>query len=710
MGQPRPGGIRPSGGTVELPSVARPALRQPNLTIGAIEPAPSRPPRRSAILDLLRPNRRPDPRSDDPLAMCGIAGFVNRGGEGADPDILARMTATIAHRGPDGDGHLCLGPAALGHRRLSIIDVGNGAQPMSQRGRGSSGITLQRRGLQRARPPGPPDAGQRPHLTGPTERHREPGPPLRGRKGPSSPARLNGMFALAIWDQPPASPGPGPRPDGPEAALLRRDPAPGRWSSAPRAKALLAHPDVPRANSIRAGLGRYLFYEYVPGPAFDLGRDPQAPARTCPGPRRWARRRSARFWDLPLAPSPDSPPLRGGGDPVLGRLPRRGRPAPGGRTSPWACSCRAGSTRRAWPPRWRRSSRPPVDPDVLDRLRRPELRRVGPRPASRRDRALGTDHRERTFSAESVMELLPEVSGWLDEPFGDASVLPTHLLSRFAREEVTVVLGGDGADELLAGYPDVQGRAGLPPVLSEAAGGGPEPWRGRRWPGCRSIMATSASTSSSSSSSGGPSDPTALAHQRWLGSFSGPEIARLLVDPAEHRRRRPSHVARAGRLGARGSTRLTRSLRLYQDTYLPGRHPDQGRPGEHGLRPRSPGPISRCRARGFDRRLAGLVQVWQGADEAPAQAGGGSGKLPDSGILKRPKKGFGIPVARWLRGPLGPLMDSLLAPRSDCRGWGCSGPRRSPSASPSTATRVRDHRRPLWTLLMFQLWSDRWLN
>ncbi len=65
------------------------------------------------------------------------------------------------------------------------------------------------------------------------------------------------------------------------------------------------------------------------------------------------------------------------------------------------------------------------------------------------------DHRRRKFSAETVMELLPEVAGWLDEPFGDASILPTHLLSQFAREEeaVTVAVGGDGADELLAGYP-----------------------------------------------------------------------------------------------------------------------------------------------------------------------------------------------------------------------------------------------------------------
>ena len=63
--------------------------------------------------------------------MCGIAGFVNRAGLDADRGIVERMTATLAHRGPDGDGIYCDWPVALGHRRLSIIDVAGGAQPMS---------------------------------------------------------------------------------------------------------------------------------------------------------------------------------------------------------------------------------------------------------------------------------------------------------------------------------------------------------------------------------------------------------------------------------------------------------------------------------------------------------------------------------------------------------------------------------------------------
>ena len=89
--------------------------------------------------------------------------------------------------------------------------------------------------------------------------------------------------------------------------------------------------------------------------------------------------------------------------------------------------------------------------DLLDRVRRAELRRVGARP--RVAAHFGTDHHEEVFTPERDARPAPEVAAWLDEPFGDASILPTYLLSRFAREHVTVALGGDGGDELLAGYP-----------------------------------------------------------------------------------------------------------------------------------------------------------------------------------------------------------------------------------------------------------------
>ncbi len=179
---------------------------------------------------------------------------------------------------------------------------------------------------------------------------------------------------------------------------------------------------------------------------------------------------------------------------------------------------------------------------------------------------LGTDHRERTFSAATVMELLPEVAGWLDEPFGDASILPTHLLSRFAREEVTVALGGDGADELLAGYPTFAAERAstlfrrLPRAARSLAGAAVG-----RLPVDHGNISLDFKLKQFLR---GASEPSALAHQRWLGSFSGPEIGRAPGRSPAGSTSRPS--TSPGRLGlATGADPLTRSLRLYQDTYLP---------------------------------------------------------------------------------------------------------------------------------------------
>ena len=85
-----------------------------------------------------------------------------------------------------------------------------------------------------------------------------------------------------------------------------------------------------------------------------------------------------------------------------------------------------------------------------------------------------------------------------------------------------------------------------------------------------------------------------------------------------------------------------------------------------------------------------------------------SGRLPAS-ILDRPKKGFGIPVARWLRGPLGPLLDRLLGPDRLAR-QGIFRPDEVARRVAEHRAGVRDHRKPLWTLLMFQLWHETWLE
>ena len=192
--------------------------------------------------------------------MCGIAGFVNRTGVVADRAIAERMTAALAHRGPDGDGFHCAGPVALGHRRLSIIDVAGGAQPMANED-GTIWVTyngelyneLEIRPDLEAR-------GHRYQTVSDTESLVH----LYEEEGIDFVRRLNGMFALGLWDEPR------------QRLVLARDrmgqkplfyaelPGGGlAFGSEP--KAVLRHPEVGRELDLD-GLARYLFYEYIPAP------------------------------------------------------------------------------------------------------------------------------------------------------------------------------------------------------------------------------------------------------------------------------------------------------------------------------------------------------------------------------------------------------------------------------------------------------------
>ncbi len=318
-------------------------------------------------------------------------------------------------------------------------------------------------------------------------------------------------------------------------------------------------------------------------------------------------------------------------------------------------------------------------------------------------RHLGTDHHERTFSIETAYELLPEVAGWLDEPFGDASILPTHLLSRFAREEVTVVLGGDGADELLAGYPTfaAERAAGifrrLPRPAQALAGAavGRLPVDHRNFSLDFKLKQFLR----------GAAEPLPLAHQRWLGSFSGAEIAGLLVD-GDPIGIEAEHLRRAAAVDG-GPDALSRSLALYQDTYLPEdilTKVDRASMA-CGLEVRAPF---------LDAELVDWVQTLPasfkfGRNQTKRLLKRAAARRLPASILERPKKGFGIPVARWLRGPLAPMVDRAPGPRSAASARGSSAPRRSRRLVAEHRAGARDHRKPLWTLLMFQLWHDRWL-
>lgn len=625
--------------------------------------------------------------------MCGIAGFVRRDGEAADREILSRMTATLGHRGPDGSGLHMDGPAALGHRRLSIIDLAGGGQPMANED-GTVWVTYN--GELYNEPALRSALVTRGHAFR-TASDTEALVHLYEERGPRFAADLNGMFALALWDAPR------------RRLVLARDrmgqkplyyaETPGGLVFGSEPKALLQHPEV-NGSLDPAGLARYLFYEYLPAPYSIYAGIRKLP---CAHLLVWedGRTRLERYWTPPppepVAASPDMPGVaeRFWGDfrDAVDRHRRSDVPLGVFLSGGIDSSSVAAALAELEPPRQIRTFSIGFDDPSFDESG--HARAVA--------RHLGTDHHEQIFSAEMVLDLLPHVAGWLDEPFGDASVLPTHLLSRFARGFVTVALGGDGADELLAGYPTFAAERAARFFRRL-----PRPARGLAGAAVGRLPVDHRNFSFDFKLKQflrGAGEAAPLAHQRWLGSFSGAEIGRLLAfDPgidveAEHLER-----ARALTEAARVDP-LTRSLWLYQDTYLPEdilTKVDRASMA-CGLEVRAPF---------LDAELVDTIQRLPAAFKYGRNQTkrllkrAAAPRLPAS-ILSRPKKGFGIPVASWLRGPLGPLLDRLLDPGHLGR-QGLFRPEEVARKVREHRDGTHDHRKPLWTLLMFQLWQERW--
>ena len=629
--------------------------------------------------------------------MCGIAGFINADQTQADRETLARMTSTLHRRGPDGFGHWTNGRAALGHRRLSIIDLAGGAQPMSNED-GSIWVTFN--GEIYNEPALRKSLIERGHQFQ-TLSDTECLVHLYEDHGPDFVKLLNGMFALAIWDIPR------------QRLTLARDrmgQKPLYWSLqsnglfvfASEPKALLKHPEF-RAGLNTESLSRYFFYEYLPYEnSMWEGVQKLRPGHLMVYENHETR--LERYWQAPVS-HPLSHEKRSNQESVPAEFWNRFRGAveshsradvplgvflSGGVDS----SAVAAALVEIQGPERVRTFSIGFEDKSFDETSHARL--VA--------KHLGTQHHERIFSAETLIDLLPNVSEWLDEPFGDASLLPTFLLSQFAREQVTVALGGDGADELMSGYPTFTA----------------EPWLNmfQRLPRpARSILSSIVQRLPVRHSNfsldfkarqflRGSDCPPPLAHQRWLGSFSGAELEDVLVDPPAFSVE-AELMRRVGADTAHEPDDPTRRLLQYQETYLPEDilfKVDRA----------SMAASLEVRAPFLD---ADLVD-WLAALPYQFKRQSGVGKhllkqalrdrLP-SQIMNRPKKGFGIPVAAWLRGPLKGLMTDLLAP-DRLKQQGLFRPEAVSRLVDEHIRGVRDHRKPIWTLLSFQIWYDQWIN
>ncbi|MEO5700087.1 MAG: asparagine synthase (glutamine-hydrolyzing) [Casimicrobiaceae bacterium] len=380
--------------------------------------------------------------------MCGIAGFVGRKGE--DARVLAAMTGALAHRGPDADGFFVSGPVHLGHRRLSVIDIAGSPQPMTDPG---SGLTVVfngeiynfqalRRELART--------GWTFHSQGDTEVL------LAGwhRWGEGLVAKLRGMFAFALWDA------------RQQQLFLARDhlgvkPLYYAWDGSTlvfgsELKAVLAHPSVGRELDL-AAVRLYLESQFVPAPHSifaGVRKLPPAHALTLRD-RGGVRRLEVReYWRPDHASKLDLDD-----DAAVAMLDRELRTSvegmlvadvpigaflSGGIDSSLIAALMTDLTAR------------PVDTFTIGF--------DGGSVESEHAHAaavaqhLGSRHHALMLAPGDVLGAFDNWTDVFDEPFADQAALPTMLLAQEARRHVTVVLTGEGADEVFGGYSNYSKR------------------------------------------------------------------------------------------------------------------------------------------------------------------------------------------------------------------------------------------------------------
>jgi len=323
-------------------------------------------------------------------------------------------------------------------------------------------------------------------------------------------------------------------------------------------------------------------------------------------------------------------------------------------------------------------------------------------------RHLGTDHHELVLEPGMLLGLIPKLPALLDEPLGDASIIPTYLLSEFTRRHVKVALGGDGGDELFAGYPTLQAHR-----LADYYGRVPAVVRrGLVEPVVRRLPVSRGNLSFDYRAKrfvGGAAYPVAERHQRWMGSFAGEERSALLSRDVREAVERSGQ----GGIGAFGDGSawsrepLNQVLMMDMHGYLENDilvKLDRASmmASLEGRVPLLNNDFVEYATRlPLDLKLRGLKSKFLFKRAL-------RGLLPDA-ILRRPKKGFGIPVAEWFRGPLREQVLAVLSPERIAR-KGFFEPA-------AVGTLVRDHlegrrdnRKQLWTLFAFELWHDGYVS
>lgn len=630
--------------------------------------------------------------------MCGICGFSY---QDINPEharsILKDMCDTMTHRGPDDWGAHDDGRMALGMRRLSIIDLKTGHQPLKNEdqslwlvynGEIYNFLELKDELVKRGHRFATGSDGE-------VILH------LYEEKGEDFVEDLNGMFGIALWDS------------KKRRLILARDRmgikplhyminSKGEIAFASELKALLKYPDWEPRLDIES-LDLYLTYEYVPTPKTIYKGVSKLP----PGHILIYEKGNARlkeYWDLDYSSGKKcakgineaeheemflellkaSVKRRLISDVPLGTF------LSGGIDSSMISSLAY------------RQANHPIESFQIGFLERSFDESSY---ATQVANHIGINHHQRMFDTSQMLEALPQVLNFLDEPFGDASLLPTFLLCRFCRENVTVALSGDGGDELFAGYYTYQAHRlarfylMLPKLLRE----------GIIEPSIQKMPVSDKNFSLDFRAKRfiyGITKPPEIRHTLWMGSF-GPHDKALLFRPQildtlaghdtfelvrEHiKKAKANHPLHA-------ILYLDAKLYLQDDLLVKVDRASMA----NSLEVRVPFLDHTCVD--FITRLPPEFKLNRLKTKYLLKKSARP-FLPRK-IINRPKKGFGIPVAKWIKGELKELFQDTFA--SDrIRREGIFNPDFISRMLNDHLAGKADNRKPLWTLFMFEQWQKR---
>jgi len=621
--------------------------------------------------------------------LCGISGFVASALEGdcAESTIRA-MCRAIRHRGPDDEGYHFEPQVALGMRRLSVIDLAGGHQPMSNED-GTVWIVFNGEIYN--------FLALRAALEG---RHR-----FRSRSdtevivhlfedlGAGAVERLEGMFAFAVWDGNRkrlvlARDRMGKKPL--HYALLGRE-----FIFASELKALLQHPRVTRTMSI-SGLARYLVHDYVPAPGTIFrGISKLPPGHTLVYEDGTVRLH--RYWDLPAPEGPTGLTE----DQDARRLQQLLEDAVRRRLIsdvPLGAFLSGGIDSSAVTALMARNASGRVKTFSIGFAEKSFDEAAHARRMAAR---LGTDHHETVITPAAVFDLIGRIGTLLDEPLADASFLPTYLLSQFTSQHVTVALSGDGGDELFAGYPTYQAHR-----IARLAERVPRPLlRGARALAER-LPASYANFSLDfkiKKFTAGLGYPLELRHALWLGSFGPADLPALLTRDAWREVAEDDVFSEVrGHAAAAGNRDwLHKALYLDAKLYLQDGVLVKVDRASMACSLEVRCPFLDTAVVDYASRLSGSKKL-RGLTTKYLLKRSLRDILP-ADLLRRRKKGFGIPLGPWIRGALRDVFEETLDPRR-IAGQGILRPDAVSRLLSEHLAGRRDHRKKLWNLFVFQRW------